>query len=436
MTTQTGAAPAARRSIVEVMAEHKVPENLEGLVKYMADEFERMEKSLGTEAAEAKATAAKAAAEVLNRAPEGRMERTVTGEDATAREKALVSEYLRVSKFSHIEAPRHKQLRPREEIEREIVEVAKAGGFAKAVAKIREDDPTFQVKTLTTTADTALIATIFQRDVIASRLLISQIRQYANVVPMGGPIVKYPRITTEPDAVIHVQDTDDASSLGDVDTDQVTLTASEIIRKVKVSNETLRDEHVNVMEMLSFSLARKVLKFADTQYAVGTGSSQPEGFTTGTYTKTVAVNGTLSWKHLVKGLNTLGDEYVMDPAASGLCILGNQAGKNIAMVVRDSQERPIFQMTETPRGPRFSVWGLPFVVIPGVTGTGVAGDGTTLYIAALRDAFMIGDRQNAEMFVSTERYAELRSTLVGLTMGHDSRITLTDAVCTLTGVEE
>lgn len=425
---------AIERTVTEVMAEHGIPKDQEGMVKYFADQFERLEKSLGAPAAEAKARADAAAAEVLNKAPEGRMERTVTGKAALAREKALISEYMRHTKFKNVEGIKH--LRPREEVEREINAIVRAGGFEAAVAYAVERDPSFDVKTLTTTSDTALIATMFEREFVAKRILLSEFREKARVVPMGGPIVKFPRITTESAAVVHAQDTNDASSTNDIDTDQITLTASELITKVKVANETIRDQHVNVMDMIQFSLGRKLLQTADTYYATGTGTGQPEGFTTGSFSKTVPVGGTLSWLHIVDAINQLGNEYTRDARASGLCIIGNQNGQRVVMRLRDQEERPILQFTQTERGPMATFWGLPFVVLPGITGGATAGSSTKLYVAALNDAYMIGDRQNAEMFVSTERYAEERSTLVGLTMSHDGRIALTDAVCELSGVEE
>ena len=139
---------------------------------------------------------------------------------------------------------------------------------------------------------------------------------------------------------------------------------------------------------------------------------------------------------MVEALNTLGDEYLASPEGDGVAWVVNQHGKEALMKVKDGDGRPLLTMLAGQNFLDFRVMGLPVVILPALTGVGSGGDPTDIYLGAWKLGFYIGDRGNADLFVSADRFADENVTYFRFTMGHDSRAADANAVVDMQDVQK
>lgn len=142
------------------------------------------------------------------------------------------------------------------------------------------------------------------------RVLFNPMREHARV------------IQTEQGNALPLPATDDSSNTGslvaegtassatDVTFSQVTLSAYTYRTLIKASNELLRDTGIDIQSYLAQLMGDRIGRSEASAFAVGTGSSQPQGFVTGASTGVTAASATAITINEVVGLiNSLDAAY-------------------------------------------------------------------------------------------------------------------------------
>jgi len=143
-------------------------------------------------------------------------------------------------------------------------------------------DP-IETKALTVASDAAggyLAPEEFGNELIKLLVEHSPIRQYAKVISISAPSIKYPRRTSGTTAY-WVDETDDrtASAPG---FEQITLTPHELATYTDVSNALLEDNAYNLEGELLADYAESFGKVESLAFVKGTGTGQPVGIMTAT----------------------------------------------------------------------------------------------------------------------------------------------------------
>lgn len=422
-------------SAIEIPNDNTIPSDVAGQIKRLEDKFTHLFEKLGesTDAAKAKSEALGAKLAAPERVPSAYEKRSEY--DEMRLHNAHLSNLIDPDGRKGI-----RKMAP-DVLARETAEAVDRGSFATAASKVA-DKLGVSVKTISDASHSAAVQTQFANEYITSRYLLSQFREYAQVVPMQQALVRWPKITSDtPTVALHTRGTVEAPE--DVTISNVTLTATELMGGILLPNETLRDATGSLLQVVYNYCGTLMRKKAETYYATGTGSSQPEGIASTVYSNAVAVSGTLTAAHLISALNLLGDEWTSNPMADGLCWVGNQYVKGVCMNLRDGENRPLFMRIQTtpnagapftPAGAQWEMLGIPFVVLPGLSGTANASGVSKLYLGAWKYAYAIGEREDTNIQTFSETYATSNSTYIRVTKGHDARILQSDAVCELQGI--
>jgi HK97 family phage major capsid protein len=422
-------------SKIEILNDNEVPADVSGQIKRLEDKLTVLLEKAGADREEAKARSEALGARLVEPEKVPSAYKSRPDFDETRLHNAYLANMIDRDGSKGI-----RKMSP-EELDRQTSEAIERGAFAKQVAKVA-DKRGVSEKTISDGSHNALVQIQFANDYIVNRYLLSQFREYAQVVPMAQASVQWPKLTSStPTPVLHTRGTVEAPD--DITVSNVTLTASQLMGGILLPNETIRDATPGLLAVVYNYCGTQMRKKAEQYYATGTGSSQPEGIASTVYSNAVAVSGNLTASHLIRALNELGDEWTSNPAADGLCWVGNQYVKSVCMQLKDGENRPLFMRIQTtpnagpqytPQGAQWEMLGIPFVVLPGLSGTANASGVSKLYLGAWKYAFAIGEREDLRVDAFDQTYATSNSTYIRTTMGHDSRILQSDAVIELQGI--
>jgi HK97 family phage major capsid protein len=433
------------RTIAEIAKEYDIPTGLEGMVKFIQDQMADMLAKSGMSAEAAKAKSEKLGAALVrpDLLPEGVAEKTFPTR-AKYEEKRALGDLFRMQ----VDETGQKRVRVLS-AEKTFASVNRAiehGAFAEQVQKL-VDEGKLTSKTISDASHANLVITAYATDFILQRYLMSRFLDFAQVVPMPQAMVRWPKLTSStPTVVKHTRGASHEPE--DIAIANVTLTANELFGSIIVPNETIRDANGPLMETIFREIGRQMKRQQLLQYATGagTGSGEPLGIENGSYSKEVAVNGAVNWRHLIRALNTLGDEWTESPMEDGLVWVMNQSMKEVCQLIEDDVGRPMFFRLETTPmttvgavGPTvrpmdFTLAGIPGIVLPGLEGTATESDPSAIYLMAGKAAYYAGTREDLNIFPSEHVAAKQNSTYIRGTMGHDGQVAQSDAVCVLSGI--
>ena len=146
----------------------------------------------------------------------------------------------------------------------------------RSMAKGEVRSHNFEKRDLTKSADGGLVPQGFYDQIIAKLDENAVVRQFATVVPTAsGEDIKFPQITALSSASLVAE----AGAIGESDptSASVTLGAFKYAYLVQVSSELLADEGVDIEGFLANDSGRALGNGAGTDFAVGNGSSKPNG---------------------------------------------------------------------------------------------------------------------------------------------------------------
>jgi HK97 family phage major capsid protein len=203
----------------------------------------------------------------------------------------------------------------------------------------------------------------FQAELDRNVRLFSPIREYARVMPMGGPAVLWPKRTGGMTAT-WVGETG-VRTEGTVTFGQSTYTAYEIAAYVDVSNQMLEDSTFDIGQLLAFEAAEEFGAKEGTAFVNGASVVQPSGFmqdatviyTPGTDASLIKADGIIDIYHALKpayrgnavflmNSTTLGAIRKLKDAASGQYLVAT-AGINNSPI-NTLLGRPIVEATDMP----------------------------------------------------------------------------------------
>lgn len=153
--------------------------------------------------------------------------------------------------------------------------------FASYVRHGVERMPADEVKSLTVAADSAggfLAPPEFASELLKRLVEFSPVRQYARVVTIGAPEVRYPRRVNSAGAT-WVSETG-ARTGSEPSFEQVSLAPHELATFVDVSNALLEDNVFNLEGELAIEFAEAFGKTESAAFVSGTGVGQPKGLFT------------------------------------------------------------------------------------------------------------------------------------------------------------
>jgi HK97 family phage major capsid protein len=408
--------------------------DLEGKIKGLEEKLDKFLEQAGLSKEEARAESSKLGAKLINPEllPDGAREKVYKGR-IEFDEARLTHAYI--MRRCDPSGEKGFQIMDAQTWFKEFAEAVERGAFGEAAAHVAGLKK-LSTKTISDAAHAALVQTQFMGEYITKRYLLSPITTFATDVVMTQSKVRWPRITSDtPNPDVHARGAPVEPE--DIDVDNVELSESELLGGIKLPNSTLRDATPNLMEQVLRVIGIKMRKKADTQYMTGTGTNQPEGLTTGTFSKSIAVDGAFGYDHIIDAETELGSEWMLDPVGDGLCWVGNGKFKGILRKIKDGDLRPILQRTNTSpgAGPAFDILSIPFCECPAIPGAGTPSSPTTAYLAAMKHVLYIGRRQELEIRAFDQTYATSNSTYIRGVMAHDSRIATEEACVELTGIE-
>lgn len=160
-------------------------------------------------------------------------------------------------------------------IEKEV-EAPSDASILRAMANGEVRSHNFEKRDLTVGADGGLVPQGFYDQIIAKLDENAVVRQFATVVSTaGGEDIKFPQITALSSASLVAE----GGAIGESDptSASVTLGAFKYAYLTQVSSELLADEGVDIEGFLANDGGRALGNGAGTDYAVGNGSSKPNG---------------------------------------------------------------------------------------------------------------------------------------------------------------
>jgi len=160
-------------------------------------------------------------------------------------------------------------------IEKEV-EAPSDASILRAMANGEVRSHNFEKRDLTVASDGGLVPQGFYDQIIAKLDENAVVRQFATVVSTaGGEDIKFPQITALSSASLVAE----GGSIGESDptSASVTLGAFKYAYLTQVSSELLADEGVDIEGFLANDGGRALGNGAGTDYAVGNGSSKPNG---------------------------------------------------------------------------------------------------------------------------------------------------------------
>lgn len=174
-------------------------------------------------------------------------------------------------------------------IEKEEVETDASILRKMATGEVRSHS--FEKRDLTKSGDAGLVPQGFYDQIIAKLDENAVVRQFATVVSTAsGEDIKFPQITAHSSASLVAE----GGAIGESDptSASVTLGAFKYAYLVQVSSELLADEGVDIEGFLASDIGRALGNGAGTDFAVGNGSSKPNGIMNATSTGVTCASAT------------------------------------------------------------------------------------------------------------------------------------------------
>lgn len=435
------------RTVAEIVKEYGIPKDFEGCVKYMQDQFVELMKRAGRSEEDARAKSEALGAQLVRPDVAGPGAEKFYANRNDFDEKRLLGDLVRFE-ADKSGGRRIRRLAP-EKMFQEVNEAISRGAFGGIMAKLVSEGKVD--KTISDASHANAIMTAYSQEYITNRYLVSRFaggeKSAARNFPMTQSTLKVPKLTSRVTIKKHTRgtsETPDDPAIG-----QVTLTSQELQGDLHIPNETLRDASGALLEVLLSDIGIQMKIQMLTYFAIGTGTgdNEPLGIENGTYTKEVAVDGNVNWRHLVKAVNTLGDQWVEAADELMLCWVMNQAVKEVSQLIEDDSGRPMFVRLETTpittvgataptmQPQAFAMLGIPGIVLPALTGLATPSSPAAMYLMAARAAYYTGTREDFNLFVSEHVEAKANSTYIRGTAGYDGQVAQADAVCVLSGIE-
>lgn len=188
------------------------------------------------------------------------------------------------------------------------------------------------------------------------------IRRVSNILRTeDGISIDVPMVDdTSNSATLLAENTQDSEQ--DVTYGNITLNSYKLTSNiVRVSHELLRDSRWDMNEHLGSLLGERIGRGISSYSATGTGSSQPEGFVTGsTLGVTAASTTAVTFDEVIDLIDAVDPAYHMS-ASFGIAM--NSATKTAIRKLKDSNNQYLWQPGLTGRDPD-TILGVPVIVIP------------------------------------------------------------------------
>ena len=203
----------------------------------------------------------------------------------------------RVQELASVEEANKKSEESRAILETEnapVIEKEEAETDASILRKMATGEVrshSFEKRDLTKGGDGGLVPQGFYDQIIAKLDENAVVRQFATVVSTAsGEDIKFPQITAHSSASLVAE----GGAIGESDptSASVTLGAFKYAYLVQVSSELLADEGVDIEGFLAQDIGRALGNGAGTDFAVGNGSSKPNGIMNATSTGVTCASAT------------------------------------------------------------------------------------------------------------------------------------------------
>ncbi len=273
-----------------------------------------------------------------------------------------------------------------------------------------------------------LVPEEFAQLVITKKSAIAKMRKYATVIPTVRDSLHVPYDNAN--ASVSWEAENSTPTPSNPTFSEAALTPYKLKVLSVTSNELLADANIQVINYLADQFARLMAAEEDKQFFTGNGSSKPTGVRTMTPDQTVAQAGaTLAYSDILDCFMNLPEQY-----RNVAQWFTSPTGVQLIMGLVDSNGRPIF-MPSYEVGKPGMLFGRPLLEVADFpTNLGTHSNTTELWIGDL-STYVIADRQDFQLAVSTERYFENDQTAIKATQRVDGEYTLTAAFSALTGVK-
>jgi len=222
--------------------------------------------------------------------------------------------------------------------------------------------------------------------------LIDKLRESAVVIAAGATVVntdkksvKWPILTGDVDASFYNELEEITPS--DVDLDEFEIPVKAIKALLRGSSEAFEDSDPDLLQIVADNINTAMALKGDRELVVGSDPKGFKGLTQITGTQSIAVNGALSWDHVIKAVGLLSEALVPGPYA---LLLGPRPATSLALVKTETGSNEYVGM---PPGmpPVFQSGWLPVAGTPPKT-TAVVWAPAQLTVVVRRDVTVEVDR--------------------------------------------
>lgn len=273
-----------------------------------------------------------------------------------------------------------------------------------------------------------IVPTEFRASVLAKRDKVSVIRPRATVIPMTRDQLQVP---AEGNAVTVTWTAENIALTESNPTfAQVTLNTNKLTALSKMSRELFADTPINLLDYIAGVYGRAIAKEEDKVFMAGTGTGQPKGIRTYTFTSVAQAGANLAANDVKELFYTLASQY----RENGAWLIHNSRIKLIDKL-QDSQGRYLW--ADGMSGAPNTLLGRPVLEqndIP--TNLGAGTNESEIFFGDL-SYYLIGDRQDVVVESTTEGAGafETHQVATKVITRVDGQLGLTDPIVKLTAVK-
>lgn len=220
------------------------------------------------------------------------------------------------------------------------------------------------------------------------------------LVTATGNDIAFPTFNDDEEAVIlgeNVQFEEDDLSFGSLNIGAYKYSS----KAVRVSNELLQDAAVNVEDIVSKALAKRIGRAVNKHLTVGTGVNQPKGIVTAASKITTAATGVVA-DELFKLQHSIDAAYRSDSTW-----MFNDAFLLKTRTMKNADGTFVWAPGLTAGAPG-TILGRPYVINPDMSATFASGDVVALY--GNLKAYTVRRAKDVSLVRMTERYADFDQT--------------------------
>lgn len=171
-------------------------------------------------------------------------------------------------------------------------------------------------------------------------------------------------------------------------------------RIIRVSEELLQDNEVNIETVISDAMAERLGRIVNEHLTVGTGTNQPAGIVTDSTQGHEAAAAAIDFDDVLDLLHSV------DPAYRGMPnvqFMFNDETLKALRKIKDNQDRPLWQPADNRTGEPATIYGFPYVINQDMAGIGA--ENVSMVFGAF-DRYVVRRVREFAVKRLVERYSE------------------------------